>query len=101
MFGLLLCSLLGCGEGLPDRSTQAPEIVTAPTDAPTDPPVSDAQAVPDASATPDAQLPTADAAEPQPTAPPPDSDGDGVADAADNCPDTERGKQIDATGCPI
>ena len=26
MVGLLLCSLLGCGEGLPDRSTQAPDI---------------------------------------------------------------------------
>lgn len=98
MVGLLLCSLLGCGEGLPDRSTQAPDIVTTtPTDDPTD-----ASAAADAAtAVPDAQLPSADGAEPQPSAPPPDSDGDGVLDTADNCPDTEQGKQVDGAGCLV
>jgi OOP family OmpA-OmpF porin len=103
MFGLLLCSLLGCGEGLPDRSTQAPEIVTdTPTDEPIDASVvADAAAATDASAVPDSQLPSPDSAEPQPTEPPPDTDGDGVLDTTDNCPDTEQGKQVDAAGCPV
>ena len=102
MFGLMLCSLLGCGEGLPDRSTQAPEIVTtAPTDDSSDPPVVAGAAIADANAAPDAQLPSADSAEPQPTAPPPDTDGDGVLDTTDTCPDTEQGKQVDAAGCPV
>jgi OOP family OmpA-OmpF porin len=95
-FGLMLCSLLGCGEGLPDRSTQAPEIVTT---APTDD--ADLATTPDATETPDAQLASADAPEPQPTDAPADTDGDGVVDTADTCPDTEQGKQVDESGCPV
>ncbi len=34
-------------------------------------------------------------------APPPDSDGDGVPDNIDQCPDTPRGVQVDAVGCPL
>ena len=101
MFGLMLCSLLGCGEGLPDRSTDAPEIaVAAPTDDAADPAVATAppRLTDAAAAVPDAQLSSSDSAEPQPTAPPPDTDGDGVIDTADNCPDTEQGKQVDAAG---
>lgn len=30
-----------------------------------------------------------------------DSDGDGVPDRIDRCPDTPRGTKVDATGCPI
>ena len=30
-----------------------------------------------------------------------DSDGDGVPDAKDRCPDTPRGVKVDASGCPI
>jgi OOP family OmpA-OmpF porin len=30
-----------------------------------------------------------------------DSDGDGVPDYLDKCPDTPRGTKVDATGCPI
>ncbi len=30
-----------------------------------------------------------------------DSDGDGVADSADECPDTPRGVKVDAKGCPL
>lgn len=30
-----------------------------------------------------------------------DSDGDGVADYLDKCPDTPAGTKVDATGCPI
>ena len=30
-----------------------------------------------------------------------DSDGDGVPDGRDNCPDTPRGCKVDAHGCPI
>jgi len=30
-----------------------------------------------------------------------DSDGDGVPDKRDNCPDTRRGCTVDANGCPI
>jgi OOP family OmpA-OmpF porin len=33
--------------------------------------------------------------------PPPDSDGDGVPDSLDQCPNTPRGVQVDATGCPL
>ncbi len=35
--------------------------------------------------------------------PPPlaDSDGDGVADGGDNCPDTAIGELVDADGCPV
>ena len=29
-----------------------------------------------------------------------DSDGDGVLDDVDACPDTPRGARVDATGCP-
>ncbi len=31
----------------------------------------------------------------------PDSDGDGVADHIDQCPDTPKGVEVDAVGCPI
>lgn len=30
-----------------------------------------------------------------------DSDGDGVPDCADRCPETQRGVKVDANGCPI
>jgi outer membrane protein OmpA-like peptidoglycan-associated protein len=33
-------------------------------------------------------------------APPADTDGDGVIDKKDKCPDTPRGATVDATGCP-
>lgn len=36
-----------------------------------------------------------------PQAPPRDSDGDGVPDDQDRCPDTIRGTQVDANGCAI
>ena len=32
--------------------------------------------------------------------PDPDNDGDGVLDAADKCPDTPEGAQVDENGCP-
>ncbi len=32
---------------------------------------------------------------------PPDSDGDGVADYLDRCPGTPRGVTVDAAGCPV
>jgi hypothetical protein len=32
---------------------------------------------------------------------PPDEDGDGVANAADQCPGTAAGEVVDATGCSI
>jgi len=45
---------------------------------------------------------------PAPVAPPPpavvevqDSDGDGVLDPADQCPDTPPGTPVDANGCPL
>ena len=31
----------------------------------------------------------------------PDSDGDGVIDAKDQCPGTPKGVEVDATGCPL
>jgi outer membrane protein OmpA-like peptidoglycan-associated protein len=37
---------------------------------------------------------------PPPPAPPPDSDGDGVIDSVDECPDTAPGTPVDARGCP-
>ena len=33
--------------------------------------------------------------------PPPDSDGDGVPDNLDRCPDTPRGVRVDDVGCPL
>jgi hypothetical protein len=36
---------------------------------------------------------------PDPLAPPPDADGDGVPDADDLCPDTPSGQAVDACGC--
>lgn len=36
-----------------------------------------------------------------PHRPPPDSDGDGVLDAKDRCPNTPSGTKVDARGCPI
>lgn len=106
LFGLMLCSsvacLSGCGEPGPDRSAGAPEIqVAEPADDADQTAAPAAPVVADSNATPDAQLSSTDAEEPQPTAPPPDSDGDGVIDIADSCPDTEQGKQVDANGCPI
>src|SRR5258708_1245475 len=93
----MLCSLLGCGDGLPDRSASAPDISTpAPTDDALD---ADPAAL--ATATPDAPLAATDGAEPQPTAPPPDTDGDGVIDSLDKCPGTEQGKQVDELGCTV
>jgi OOP family OmpA-OmpF porin len=47
------------------------------------------------------------AAEPPPPPPPPppaacpDSDGDGVCDADDKCPNTPAGTQVDKAGCPM
>jgi OmpA-OmpF porin, OOP family len=37
---------------------------------------------------------------PPPPEPPRDSDGDGVIDPRDKCPDTPRGVAVDADGCP-
>ena len=31
----------------------------------------------------------------------PDADGDGVCDNADLCPDTPKGREVDAKGCPV
>jgi OOP family OmpA-OmpF porin len=80
-FGLMLCALLGCGDGLPDRSASTSEISAPPV--------------------PDAPLSSTDSTEPQPTAPPADTDGDGVIDMLDRCAGTEQGKQVDAVGCAI
>ncbi len=41
------------------------------------------------------------AAPPPPPPPPPDSDGDGVIDSEDKCPDTPRGVRVDRSGCPL
>lgn len=41
------------------------------------------------------------AAPPAPVAADPDSDGDGVPDSRDRCPDTPRELAVDADGCPI
>ena len=30
-----------------------------------------------------------------------DSDGDGVSDSNDNCPDTPQGTRVDVNGCPV
>lgn len=41
---------------------------------------------------------------PPPVAPPPapkDSDGDGVLDSVDQCPNTPKGVQVDTRGCPL
>ncbi|MDP9014619.1 MAG: OmpA family protein [Pseudomonadota bacterium] len=38
---------------------------------------------------------------PPPPAGPVDSDGDGVPDSIDQCPDTPKGTPVDAVGCPI
>jgi len=56
------------------------------------------QAVPVAAAAPVA---AAVAAPPPPPPPPPpaDSDGDGVVDASDQCPDTPKGDRVSAQGC--
>jgi OOP family OmpA-OmpF porin len=48
-----------------------------------------------------APVAAAAAAPPPPPPPPPpvDSDGDGVVDGVDQCPDTPAGAKVDATGC--
>jgi OOP family OmpA-OmpF porin len=38
---------------------------------------------------------------PPPPPPPPDSDGDGVPDSRDRCPDTPPGVAVDEHGCPL
>lgn len=38
---------------------------------------------------------------PPPPAPPADSDGDGVPDSRDECPNTPAGVKVDARGCPL
>lgn len=38
---------------------------------------------------------------PAPPAPPPDTDGDGVLDSVDQCPNTPKGVQVDTKGCPL
>lgn len=56
-----------------------------------------------------APAPVAEKAAPAPVAPPPpaapaapkDSDGDGVPDSIDQCPDTPRGMKVDDKGCAI
>jgi len=40
-------------------------------------------------------------APPPPPPPPADSDGDGVVDGIDQCPNTPRGVKVDAVGCPL
>ncbi|MGQ0698496.1 MAG: OmpA family protein [Panacagrimonas sp.] len=40
-------------------------------------------------------------APPPPPPPPPDTDGDGVIDTLDQCPNTPAGVQVDARGCPL
>ena len=45
--------------------------------------------------------PVAAKAAPRPVAAPLDSDGDGVVDAQDRCPDTPRGAKVDAQGCEL
>lgn len=45
--------------------------------------------------------PVSEVAEVVPVAAPADSDGDGVTDDQDRCPDTPAGTQVDATGCPL
>jgi outer membrane protein OmpA-like peptidoglycan-associated protein/outer membrane protein W len=46
-------------------------------------------------------LPPAAPPAPVVATPPPDSDGDGVPDNLDQCPNTPHGVQVDATGCPL
>jgi len=41
------------------------------------------------------------AAPPPPPPPPADTDGDGVTDDLDNCPNTPRSARVDATGCEL
>jgi OOP family OmpA-OmpF porin len=50
-------------------------------------------------ALPVAVAPIATAEEPAPVAAPADSDGDGVADPDDRCPNTPAGAKVDANGC--
>jgi OOP family OmpA-OmpF porin len=98
MFGLMVFSLLGCGEPLPDGSAPAGPADAAPL--PEDDAAPAAFASADDTMTPRAAPASGDAV-PQPSAPPPDTDGDGVLDASDQCPGTEQGKQVDASGCPV
>ena len=81
---LLSVAMLACG-GPPDRggAPEVPATATVQADS--------ATAAPERSG---------DAPEPQPLQPP-DADQDGVVDADDKCPDTQRGMQVDANGCPL
>lgn len=53
--------------------------------------------------TPPAPVKAAPPPPPPPAAPlpPPDSDGDGVIDSQDQCPNTPAGVKVDAKGCPL
>lgn len=53
-----------------------------------------------AEAPPKAAAPPSPPPAPPPPPPPKDSDGDGVLDPSDQCPDTPRGTAVDAVGCP-
>jgi outer membrane protein OmpA-like peptidoglycan-associated protein len=96
--GVLLACLLGCGEPGPDRSGGS--IPTDDSALPTDDtPIAPSQ---DANSMLSNAAPlSADGAEPQPSAQPPDTDSDGVVDASDACPDTQAGKEVDESGCPV
>lgn len=59
-----------------------------------------AKAEPVAAPAPAAPPPPA-AAPPPPPPPPADSDGDGVTDDLDQCPNTPKGARVDATGCEL
>jgi len=54
-----------------------------------------------AAAAPTEAAPPAPAAAPPPPPPPADSDGDGVVDPADRCPNTPAGARVDASGCEL
>lgn len=57
------------------------------------------KAAPVAAAAPIAAVAAAAPPPPPPPAPPADSDGDGVVDASDQCPDTPKGDRVGPQGC--